>query len=187
MTAKLAETQLWQTNLASLIRSGLFLRAETGEFNGLFTVVGVYGDETCSAPMAKYSDSRRASGCREPREPACQSLAFPRVELSISSAAPIVHQAVHFVALKSTAFSSPVRMARCRVETGIPPDPFEPTRRAPPPACSPARPPSISPIQPHGPCWRKSGNRHYNSLQDPLSRCLGPRLSPGGGKLNLQG
>ena len=60
MTAKLAETQLWQTNLASLIRSGLFLRAETGEFNGLFTVVGVYGDQTCSAPMAKYSDSRRA-------------------------------------------------------------------------------------------------------------------------------
>ena len=31
MTAKLADTQLWQHNLASLIRSGLFLRAETGE------------------------------------------------------------------------------------------------------------------------------------------------------------
>ena len=61
MTAKLAETQLWQTNLASLIRSGLFLRAETGELNGLYTVVGIYGDETCSAPMAKYSDARRAS------------------------------------------------------------------------------------------------------------------------------
>jgi hypothetical protein len=61
MTAKLAETQLWQTNLASLIRSGLFLRAETGENNGLFTVVGIYGDGTCSAPMAKYSDFRRAS------------------------------------------------------------------------------------------------------------------------------
>ncbi len=60
MTAKLAETQLWQHNLASLIRSGLFLRAELGESNGLFTVVGVYKDETCSAPMAKYSDSRRA-------------------------------------------------------------------------------------------------------------------------------
>jgi hypothetical protein len=60
MTAKLAETQLWQHNLASLIRSGLFLRAETGEFNGLFTVVGIYKDETCSAPMAKYSDARRA-------------------------------------------------------------------------------------------------------------------------------
>ncbi len=60
MTVKLADTQLWQYNLASLIRSGLFLRAETGEFNGLYTVVGVYGDKTCSAPMAKYSDARRA-------------------------------------------------------------------------------------------------------------------------------
>ncbi len=61
MTAKLAETQLWQHNLASLIRSGLFLRAETGEMNGLYTVVGVYRDESCSAPMAKYSDFRRAT------------------------------------------------------------------------------------------------------------------------------
>lgn len=60
MTAKLADTQLWQQNLASLIRSGLFLRAETRESNGLFTVVGIYVDETCSAPMAKYSDFRRA-------------------------------------------------------------------------------------------------------------------------------
>jgi len=60
MTAKLADLQLWQQNLASLIRSGLFNRAATGEFNGLFTVVGVYTDETCSAPLAKYSDSRRA-------------------------------------------------------------------------------------------------------------------------------
>ena len=61
MTARLAETQLWQQNLASLIRSGLFSRAATGEANGLFTVVGVYTDETCSAPLAKYSDSRRAA------------------------------------------------------------------------------------------------------------------------------
>lgn len=60
MIAKLAETQLWQHNLASLIRSGLFLRAERGEFNGLYTVVGIYKDGTCSAPMAKYSDARRA-------------------------------------------------------------------------------------------------------------------------------
>ena len=44
MTAKVAETQLWQQNLASLIRSGLFSRAATGELNGLFTVVGVYAD-----------------------------------------------------------------------------------------------------------------------------------------------
>ncbi len=50
MMTKLAETQLWQQNLASLIRSGLFSRAETGELHGLFTVVGIYGDETCSAP-----------------------------------------------------------------------------------------------------------------------------------------
>ena len=60
MTMKLAETQLWQQNLASLIRSGLFSRAETGESYGLFTVVGVYTDETTSAPLAKYSDARRA-------------------------------------------------------------------------------------------------------------------------------
>jgi hypothetical protein len=60
MMTKLADTQLWQQNLASLIRSGLFLRAETSEWHGLFTVVGIYGDDTCSAPLAKYSDARRA-------------------------------------------------------------------------------------------------------------------------------
>jgi hypothetical protein len=62
MTARLAETQLWQQNLASLIRSGLFSKAMTGESNGLYTVVGVYADETCSAPLAKYSEIRRATG-----------------------------------------------------------------------------------------------------------------------------
>jgi hypothetical protein len=61
MTARLAETQLWQQNLAALIRSGLFSKAATGEANGLFTVVGIYADETCSAPLAKYSDLRRAA------------------------------------------------------------------------------------------------------------------------------
>ena len=61
MTARLAETQLWQQNLASLIRSGLFSRAVTCEANGLFTVVGIYTDETCSAPLAKYSDWRLAA------------------------------------------------------------------------------------------------------------------------------
>jgi hypothetical protein len=61
MQTKLAETQLWQRNLASLIRSGLFQRAETGEMHGLHTVYGVYGDGTHSAPMAKYADFRRAS------------------------------------------------------------------------------------------------------------------------------
>jgi hypothetical protein len=61
MTTRIAETQLWQQNLASLIRSGLFSRAATGELNGLFTVVGVYADDTCSAPLAKYSDPGRAT------------------------------------------------------------------------------------------------------------------------------
>ena len=61
MTAKFAETQLWQQNLASLIRSGLFSKAASGKVNGLFTVVGVYMDGTCSAPLAKYSDLRRAA------------------------------------------------------------------------------------------------------------------------------
>jgi hypothetical protein len=61
MTAKLVETQLWQQNLASLIRSGLFSKAATGEAKGLFTVVGIYTDGTCSAPLAKYSDSKRAA------------------------------------------------------------------------------------------------------------------------------
>jgi hypothetical protein len=61
MTAKLAETQLWQHNLASLIRSGLFSRAATGESYGLYTVVGVYADGTLSAPLAKYSDLSRAT------------------------------------------------------------------------------------------------------------------------------
>jgi hypothetical protein len=60
MLTKLADTQLWQQNLASLIRSGLFCRAETGELHGLYTVVGIYSDESTSAPLAKYSDSRRA-------------------------------------------------------------------------------------------------------------------------------
>ena len=61
MMTKLAETQLWQRNLASLIRSGLFTRAETGESHGLFTVVGIYSDGTTSAPLAKYADVRRAT------------------------------------------------------------------------------------------------------------------------------
>jgi hypothetical protein len=61
MIAKLADTQLWQRNLALLVRSGLFTRAETSLHNGLFTVVGVYGDGTHSAPVAKYGDLRRAS------------------------------------------------------------------------------------------------------------------------------
>jgi hypothetical protein len=61
MLMKLAETQLWQRNAASLIRSGLFSKAETGELHGLHTVVGVYSDGSLSAPLAKYADARRAS------------------------------------------------------------------------------------------------------------------------------
>ena len=61
MLTKLAETQLWQRNAASLIRSGLFSNAETGELHGLHTVVGVYRDGSFSAPLAKYADARRAS------------------------------------------------------------------------------------------------------------------------------
>ena len=61
MLTKLAETHLWQRNLASLVRSGLFQRAETGEIHGLHTVIGVYGDGSHSAPLAKYADARRAS------------------------------------------------------------------------------------------------------------------------------
>jgi hypothetical protein len=61
MLAKLADTQLWQQQLASLIRSGLLKRAETRELQGLHTVVGIYTDETISAPLAKYTDARRAS------------------------------------------------------------------------------------------------------------------------------
>ena len=61
MNAKLAGSRLWQQNLASLIRSGLFSKAVTREANGLFTVVGIYTDETYSAPLAKYSDWRRAA------------------------------------------------------------------------------------------------------------------------------
>jgi hypothetical protein len=60
MTTKLAETTLWQRNLASLIRSGLFVRAEVVVVWGLHVVVGVYGDGSHSAPLAKYADRRRA-------------------------------------------------------------------------------------------------------------------------------
>ena len=60
MTTKYAETTLWQRNLASLIRSGLFVRAEAVEVRGLHAVVGVYGDGSHSAPLAKYADRRRA-------------------------------------------------------------------------------------------------------------------------------
>ncbi len=61
MLTKLTEIQLWQRNLASLVRSGLFQRADTGQLHGLYTVIGVYPDGSHSAPLAKYADGRRAS------------------------------------------------------------------------------------------------------------------------------
>ena len=60
MTTTMSETTLWQRNLASLIRSGLFDRAEIIDSKGLNAVVGVYGDGTYSAPLAKYSNRSRA-------------------------------------------------------------------------------------------------------------------------------
>ena len=64
-TTKLSDVQLWQRNLASLIRSGLFKRAELGESNGLHLIVGIYGDGSASAPLAKYADYRRAEDALE--------------------------------------------------------------------------------------------------------------------------
>jgi hypothetical protein len=60
MTTTMTEKTLWQQNLASLIRSGLFVRAEGVDLRGLHAVVGVYPDGSHSAPLAKYSDPRRA-------------------------------------------------------------------------------------------------------------------------------
>jgi hypothetical protein len=60
MTTLFSETTLWQQNLASLIRSGLFLRAEVVGLRGLNAIVGVYADGSHSAPLAKYSDLHRA-------------------------------------------------------------------------------------------------------------------------------
>ena len=60
MTTLFAETTLWQRNLASLIRSGLLARAEVVGLRGLHAIVGVYGDGSHSAPLAKYADPRRA-------------------------------------------------------------------------------------------------------------------------------
>jgi hypothetical protein len=60
MMTLFAETTLWQRNLASLIRSGLLSRAEVVGLKGLHAVVGVYGDGSHSAPVAKYADPLRA-------------------------------------------------------------------------------------------------------------------------------
>jgi hypothetical protein len=75
MTMKTAETTLWQRNLASLIRTGLFDRAEVIGLRGLHAIVGVYGDGSHSAPLAKYGDSRRAGDALN----VVQRLAEPRV------------------------------------------------------------------------------------------------------------
>jgi hypothetical protein len=60
MTTTIAETTLWQRNLASLVRSGLFAGAEVIDSKGLHAVVGVYGDGSYSAPLAKYGNRYRA-------------------------------------------------------------------------------------------------------------------------------
>ena len=60
MTTQMTDTTLWQRNLASLVRSGLFERAEVVEYRGLHAVVGIYRDGSPSAPLAKYADRRRA-------------------------------------------------------------------------------------------------------------------------------
>ncbi len=64
MTTMIAETTLWQRNLASLIRSGLFRTVEVTPYKGLHAVVGVYEDGSHSAPLAKYSETRRAAYAR---------------------------------------------------------------------------------------------------------------------------
>ena len=75
MTAKLAETQLWQQNLASLIRSGLFSKAATGEANGLFTVVGVYTDESVRRPgqVLGFETGRRRRQSRQSDRPGARA------------------------------------------------------------------------------------------------------------------
>ncbi len=60
MAIKLAAITLWQRNLASMVQSGLFRQPAIIEVQGLFMVVGVYGDGSQSAPLAKYADRRRA-------------------------------------------------------------------------------------------------------------------------------
>jgi len=60
MTTTIAETTLWQRNLASLIRSGLFSKAAVIRSKGLHAVVGIYGDGSYSAPLAKYGHLGRA-------------------------------------------------------------------------------------------------------------------------------
>ena len=90
MPARLAGTPLGQQNLASLIRSGLFARAATGEANGLFTVVGISADETHSAPPAEYSDLRRAAAVANPGQSDGPSARAGRVELVAGTSPGIV-------------------------------------------------------------------------------------------------
>jgi hypothetical protein len=60
MTTNISQATLWQRKLASLIRSGLFKRAELAQARGLHVIVGVYGDDRLSAPLAKFADRLRA-------------------------------------------------------------------------------------------------------------------------------
>ncbi len=74
------ETTLWQRNLASLIRTGLFTRAEVVEVKGLHAVVGVYPDGSHSAPLAKYGVRRRA----EEAAAVARRLAEPAVGVEVN-------------------------------------------------------------------------------------------------------
>ena len=80
MTITIAETTLWQRNLASLIRSGLFQKAEVVGLRGLHAIVGVYGDGSHSAPLAKYADPRRAADALD----VIQRLAEPKVAVDVN-------------------------------------------------------------------------------------------------------
>lgn len=80
MTTTITETTLWQRNLASLIRSGLFSRAEVIDTKGLYNVVGVYGDGSYSAALAKYGSRFRANDAVA----MVQELVTPRVPAELN-------------------------------------------------------------------------------------------------------
>ena len=84
MTTTMSETTLWQRNLASLIRSGLFSGAEVIDSKGLHAVVGIYGDGSHSAPLAKYGNRFRA----EDAVTVVRQIAEPRPSLNSTEFRP---------------------------------------------------------------------------------------------------
>ena len=90
MTARLAETQLWQQNLASLIRSGLFSKAATGETNGLFTVVGIYTDETCRRPWpsTRIGDGPPTPPTRQSDRPGARAGRLESIGVTVPGSSP---------------------------------------------------------------------------------------------------